>query len=315
MRYLLILAVVLVSLCTGLPEIPFINSGNTSIQQAGLLIIDAESPDAFVRVDYQPEVITGRPENILFDIENKNNFNLENVDLTIYDPCVFTGDTTKNIGEIKANRSATFSLKLTAGNTDLDKDCNVKFKLSYNTSYSLFQDIAVLSQSEYEQREAAGTLNDIPIQSSSPSSPFKISLTLLGEQPFINGEKYYMSINYANIGSGFIEVKKYDIGIATPTNIKDFTCSDDYISTSSASASASSGGFSGGASGRPIGVVGQLPNFILNKDLIFISNRAPTSTCTFTASTSQPMDIKSLTITASYKYVLYNSILIKVKRK
>jgi hypothetical protein len=307
MRYLLILAVILVSLCTGLPEIPFINSGNTSIQKAGLLIIDAESPDAFVRIDFQPEIKTGRPENILFDIENKNNFNLENAVLTIYDPCVFTGDTTKNIGDIKANRSATFSLKLTAGNIDLDKDCDVKFKLSYNTEYSLFQDIAVLSQSEYEQREAAGTLNDIPIQSSSPLSPFKISLTLLGEQPFITGEKYYMSIDYANIGSGFIEVKKYDIGIATPANVNDFSCSDDYISTSSSSGLP---GFSGGSSSSSSNF-----DLVLNKDLIFISNRAPTSTCTFTASTSQPMDIKSLTITASYKYVLYNSILIKVKRK
>jgi hypothetical protein len=273
-------------MCAGLPEIPFLNSGNASIQQGGLLIIDAESPDVFVRVDYQQEVKTGRPEEMLFVLENKNNFDLKDVHLTIYDPCVFTGNTEKDAGEIKANRSATFSLKLTAGNVDMDKDCNVKFKLNYNTSYSLFQDIAVLSQSEYDQRETAGTLKNIPIQYSSPSSPLKITINLLGEQPFVTGEKYYMSIDYANTGSGFIEVDKGDITITAPSNVNGFACDNDYDSS-----------------------------LTLNKDLIFANNRASTSTCHFTTFTSQPLDIKSLTITARYKYVLYNSIIIKVKRK
>jgi hypothetical protein len=361
MRYLLILAVILVSLCAGLPEIPFINPGNTSVQQAGLLIIDAESPDAFVRVDFQPEIKTGRSENILFDIENKNNFNLENVDLTIYDPCVFTGDTTKNIGEIKANRSATFSLKLTAGNTDLDKDCDVKFKLSYNTEYSLFQDIAVLSQSEYEQREAAGTLNNIPIQSSSPSSPFKISLSFSGKQPFITDENYRINLDYYNIGNGVLEVK--NITIINPENLKDFSCND-YKSTTincmpirecvpiptdsevieqcelgamtctwfieETDCKNQAGCYWDGTvcrgtatqcssindrqtCNKQIGC--EWSNFYLTRSLNFIGNRATGSSCSFTTTTIQPLDIKSLTITASYKYVLYNSILIKVKRK
>jgi hypothetical protein len=288
MRYLLILALFLVLLlsgCAGLPDLLF-NSGNVSIQQAGLLVIDAESPDALVRVDYQPEIRIGRTENILFDIENKNNFDLDNVVLTIYDSCIFTGDTSNTINKIKANRSATFSLKLTAGNVSFDRDCNVKFKLSYSTQYSLFQDIVVLSKSEYEQRETAGTLKDIPIQFSSPSSPLRISLSLSGEQPFITGEKYYMSLDYTNAGSGFVEVNGGDIKITPPSNVNSFACDNDYDNS-----------------------------LILNKKLTFVSNRASTSTCHFTAFTSQPMDIKSLTITASYKYVLYNSILIKVKRK
>ena len=160
MRYLLILAIVLVSLCTGLPEIPFINPGNTSVQKAGVLVIDQESPDIFVSVNAIPtEVKAGRDINVFFDLRNKNLYDLKNVNLTVYDPCIFTGDMGKYIDYIRANRTVSFSLKWTADQTDLDKDCNVKFRVSYDAESSLFQDIAVLSKSEYEQREVAGTFD------------------------------------------------------------------------------------------------------------------------------------------------------------
>ena len=285
MRYLLILAIVLVSLCAGLPEIPFLNPGNVTVQKAGILIIDSESPDVFIRAEPIPtEVKARRNVNVFFELRNKNNYDLKNVNFTVYDPCLFTGDLEKNISEIKANRTYSFSLKWTAGSTEFDRDCNVKFRILYDAEYSLFQDIAVLSQSEYEQREVAGTLNNIPIQSSFPDSPLRISLSFSDTQPFMENEKYYMIIDYTNVGSGLVEVKERDIRIQTPTNINNFYCSD-YDS-----------------------------NLALKEKLNFIGNRAPTSTCNFNTTTTQTMDIKSLSITARYKYILDSSILIKVKR-
>ena len=285
MRYLLILAIVLVSLCTGLPEIPFINPGNTSIQKAGVLIIDSESPDVFIEVNAIPtEVKASRNINVFFELRNKNLYDLKNVNLTVYDPCIFTGDMGKYIDNIGANRTVSFSLKLTAGETDLDKDCNVKFRVTYDAEYSLYQDIAVLAQSEYEQREISGTLNNIPIQSSYPESPLKISVSFSEVQPFMENENYFLYLNYYNIGNGFVDARKGDIKIQIPSNVNNFNCAD-YDSS-----------------------------LVINKDLIFIGNRASSSTCSFTTVASQEMDIKSLTITARYKYMLDNSILIKVKR-
>jgi hypothetical protein len=284
MRYLLILAIVLVSLCAGLPEIPFINPGNATVQKAGMVIIDEESPDVFITAEAIPtEVKAGRNVNIYFELRNKNNFDLKNVNLLVYDSCIFTGETEKNIDVLKANRSVRWSLKLTAGSTDLDKNCNVKFRVKYDAEYSMFQDIAVLTQSEYEQREVSGTLNSIPIQSSFPETPLKISLSFSDTQPFINNENYYMNLDYYNKGNGFIEVEKGNITIKTPSNIKDFSCSD-------------------------------YNDLALNRSLKFIENRAASSTCSFTTNSSQQLDIKSLSITARYKYMLDNSILIKVKR-
>jgi hypothetical protein len=284
MRYLLLLAIVLVSLCAGLPEIPFINPGNATVQKAGMVIIDEESPDVFITAEAIPtEVKAGRNVNIYFELRNKNNFDLKNVSLLVYDSCIFTGETEKNIDALKANRSVQWSLKLTAGSTDLDKNCNVKFRVKYDAEYSMFQDIAVLTQSEYEQREVSGTLNNIPIQSSFPETPLRISLSFSDTQPFINNENYYMNLDYYNKGNGFIEVEKENITIKTSSNIKDFSCND-------------------------------YNDLALNRSLKFIENRAAGSTCSFTTVAAQPLDIKSLTITARYKYMLDNSILIKVKR-
>jgi len=288
MRYLLFLALILIvsmSMCAGLPEIPFFNTGG-DIQKAGVIVMDAESPDVFIRAEAIPptEVRAGRNVNVYFELRNKNTYSLKNVKLTVYDPCIFSGDIEKLITEIKANKTYTFSLKWTAGSTDIDKDCKIKFRIEYDAEYSLSQNIAVLSQTEYEQREVSGTLHDIPIQSSFPDSPLKILLSFSETQPFINNEKYYLQLDYRNAGSGVIDVGKGAITIKPPVNVKDFTCSDYDSSLTNTEA------------------------------LNFITNRASTSSCSFTASTSQIMDIMSLSITARYKYMLDNSILIKVKR-
>lgn len=290
MRYLLFLAsilvITLVSMCAGLPEVPFFNTGDGSIQKAGVIIMDTESPDVFIRAEAIPptEVRSGRNVNVYFELRNKNTYSLKNIKLTVYDPCIFSGDVEKLITEIKANKTYTFSLKWTAGNVDLDTDCKVKFRIEYDAEYSLFQNIAVLSQSEYEQRELAGTLHDIPIQSSFPDSPLRISLSFSETQPFINNEKYYLQLDYRNVGGGVVNVDSGDITIKPPANVKEFSCAD----------------YSG--------------NLANSKALNFISNRASTSSCSFTTSTAQTMDIMSLVVSARYKYMLDNSILIKVKR-
>jgi hypothetical protein len=272
-------------MCTGLPEIPFFNTGGTTVQKSGVIILDSESPDVFIRAEAIPtEVKEGRNVNVYFELRNKNSYDLKNIKLTVYDPCIFTGDVEKLMNEIKANRTYTFSLKWTAGRTELEKECNVKFRITYDAEYSLSQDIVVLSQAEYEQREISGTLNTIPIQYSYPESPLKINLAFSDTQPFMVNEKYYLHLDYLNAGSGLIEVNSGDIIIKPPINVKDFYCND-YDSS-----------------------------LALKEKLNFIGNRASTSACSFTATTTQTMDMKTLTISARYKYILDSSILLKVKR-
>ena len=328
MRYLLILAILAISMCTGLPEIPFINPGNTSIQKSGIITVDTESPDVFIRAEFIPsEVKGGRPASIFFELKNKNTFNLKNITLFVYDSCIFSGNTTKTIDELKINRSIQWSWSWKAGNTSLDKDCKVKFRVTYDAEYSIFQDIAVLSSSEYQLKEVEGTLGDVPIQISSTESPFKVTLSFSDKQPFIENENYYLNLDYYNSGIGVIDFKA--LTITTPDNVENFNCSDYNYKTKAELCTlffkSKPGDFwYSFCDANHDGIVdindiillgGVMSNTLnINRKLTFVKNRAAGSVCSFTTKTSQPMDIKSLTITASYKYILDNSILMRVKR-
>ncbi len=365
MRYLPLLAIVLVSLCTGLPEIPFFNPGNSTSVGSGTLIIDSESPDLFISLDAVPnEVKSGRSANLMFELRNKKSYPLENINLTIYDTCIFTTDDEKNyIKEIKANGTKTINIKLTAEDTELDKTCNIKFRVDYQAENSFYQDIAVLSKDEYEQREISGTLGNVPVQQNFPYSPLLISLSISDKQPFMENEKYYLTIDYRNVGSGIIYIG--NITMLTPPNIKDVDCNNDYKLGASSTTSGSCFGipFScyafedpssceeqpgcvwnrnmGACLGTYTGPPGPPTScegldqtdcnsitgcrweiktsykdiFYLARTLRFIGNRAQTSTCSFTTTTTQPINIKSLALTASYKYALDNSISIRVRVK
>jgi len=294
MKYFLILTiflVVMISLCTALPfdipGLPFFGLSNETNQtQIGLLKINTDSPDMFIRVEAIPsEVKSGRSETINFEIENKNSYDLKNVKVEAYDPCVFIGEFSKSIGVIKGNRTYMWSWTWKTEKTDVDKNCNVKFRIEYEADNTYYQDIAVLSESEYQLREIQGTLNQVPVQFSYPNSPFKISLKISDEQPLLNNENYYMYIDYVNIGGGLLDVKS--VRINAPDNIKDISCKD--------------------YSGDAILTLNRIP-------LDFVGNRASTSTCSFTSTTSEPLKISSLVLITSYKYSIYDVISINVKR-
>jgi len=297
MKYLLILAIVFISLCVGLPiELPQL--GQTPItQEPGVSIIDQGSPDIYLSIQTIPlEVRQGRTLTLIFEIRNKNTFDLEDVEVMAYDTCIFDYDDSsertasyRDIDTLSPNETETWTWEWITGSTELEKDCEIKFKTEYIGNFSLFQDIAILSESEYKIRQLEGTLQNVPIRSYSSKTPLKITLTFPENQPFLEDiTGYSMYIDYYNIGIGFITVNKEDIEIDIPGNIEnqELDCGDYYTSEG-----------------------------VLNKDLRFIKNKALRTTCDFkTIKVGQPIDIKSLSLTANYKYVLDNSISVRVKR-
>jgi len=286
MRYLLILPIVLISLCANLPiQLP--TFPQPQIQQAGVFTIDVGSPDVFINIQaVPPEVKSGRYVQMIFELRNKHSYDLENVVLTVYDhPCFTEGNFTSDEYTIKANRSVSWTWKWKA-ETDLTKQCLIRFRTKYDGEYFFSQDIAVLPESEYQLRSTQGTLKDVPIQSFSSDSPLSVSLIFSEEQPFLENQKgYYMYINYYNKGEGFFDT--INLNITTPSNIGNLNCAD-YVSIGADVLS-------------------------LNKKLTFIRNKATPTTCSFDTLSATAMNIKSLSITASYKYVLDNSISITVK--
>ena len=284
MRYFLLIAIVFVSLCV---EIPFLQIPNTFLPQNKTVQgIEISNEDIYVNINVLPaEVMEGRNITIMFQVMNKASYNLENVKLNLYDPCVFSGSgTEKVIGTLRPNQTNSSSLVLKAGSVTLPRDCEMKFRVEYEGKFSLSQDIAVLTEPEYNVRLLQGTLKSVPIGSLSSISPLKISLTLTQEQPLLSETTTDMEINYIYIGDGFINVTS--VVIKVPDNLQYLSCTD-YT-------------YAGGT-------------LSLNKALKFINKRANPSICTFKTKANSPMDIESLFLTARYKYILDNSITVRVK--
>lgn len=295
---LLILFVVAVSLCSELPfSLPEIPTGTSQ----GAATIDSGSPDIYVNVEtLASEIKSGRSMQLFFELGNKQLYDLTNVYFEVYDhPCfnIASNNFSYNCkdGTLRSNETCSWSWRWDSDTegSNADRTCQIKFLVSYSATNSIFQDIAVLSETEYNQRETAGTLNSIPIQFNSAKGPLQVYLTFSEPQPFIADQSgYSMFINYNNAGDGLFadETNDIDIRLNVSDNIKDLSCGDQYT--------------------------GSFPNFQLNKDkpLKFIKGRSVPTICSFsTSSDVSTMSIRSLNIEIGYKYTLYGSFPIIVR--
>jgi hypothetical protein len=291
MRYFLLIAIVAISLCVEIPFLPFSQLTPPKTLAPGVLELSNE--EIYVNIKTLPTEITGGGNvTIIYQIMNKATYKLKNIILTLYDPCVFNNGNSKEvvINNLRPNQTNSSSWVLKSDVVNLTRDCKLKFMVKYEGIFSLFQDIAVLTSSEYNVRLLQGTLKNIPISSSSSISPLKIYLTFNEEQPFLTGIPIDMQINYAYTGDGFINVTSGGVAIKVPDNLlgSEPSCTDyNYDSGTQ--------------------------TLTLKKELKFINKRASSSICTFTTKASQMLDIKSLILTASYKYMIDGFITVKVK--
>jgi len=290
MRYFLLIAIVAVSLCIEIPFLPFSQIPSNVLTPG---TIEVSNEEIYVSAKALPtEVSGGSNVTLVFQVTNKANYDLVGVNLDLYDPCVFNEVAPESIGTLKSNQTKSWSWTLKSGVVTLSRDCELKFRVEYKGKFSLFQDIAVLTLSEYNTRLMQGTLKNLPISSSSSSSPLKISLSFTEDQPFLDGTSTNAQINYAYTGDGFIDVKYGGVAIKVPDNLQGSnpSCTDYNYDSGTQTLS-------------------------LNKTdgLKFISKRSTPSICTFTTKASQMLDIKSLILNASYKYMIDGSIPITVK--
>src|SRR3972149_6760047 len=162
MRNLLVLSVLLVSMCV-------------SAQQASVIIEDDSQTDLFIKAEAIPaEVRSGRNLDMVFEVRNKRADTVRNITLLAYDQCLFSGDNTKTFVEIRPNEPKRWSWKWLAGDVNVRRDCNIGFKVDYEADFYRTQTLSVLTESEYNQRESAGTLDSVPRSSSTSSNPIDI---------------------------------------------------------------------------------------------------------------------------------------------
>jgi len=289
---LLLLAVIAVSACVNLPFFQGkVGFGPSSVTE--------ENPDMLFDVTaVQPEVKAGRTLTIEYLVQNKHEiFDMEKVNLNVYDLCLMGGkggiftDLT-----LKPNRTKSTSEKYSVGSTDFEKSCEIKFRGSYKGHFEASQDVAVLTQAEYDLRSQRGTLGEINPLSSASRNAVTMTISFLESQPYVDGDSAHMYIDYASSGNGIAEkLDKGEVVFTIPKNAESMECTDYEKSK--------------------ILVPVQSDIMKLKRDLKFTEGKAPRTTCTFTAKASNPVDSKTISLFGNYTYIMDGSIIVKVLPK
>ncbi len=288
MRYLAISMIIAVVLVSGCVQFDDFGEARTGIPQ-----ITISSPDIQIDVEAFPEEVKeGRNISLYFDVWNKHeDMDIENFDLKIYDLCVFKdGSDTVDVWvdeTIQRNRTTSEDIKLKTGSIDFERDCQIRFRSEYEASIIKSHTVAVLQESEYYQREDTDRLGEISISSTTTTNPLSISISFSDSQPFLDSEENIMYIDYSYSGDGYIDsLPVGSITLDLPDNMQNIKCND-------------------------YSLVGEV--YSISRKKTFINKQAPRSTCTFTTNASQPIDSKTMILEGTYKYVLDDSLLVRVK--
>lgn len=286
MKYLIVL-LALVVLVSGCVEFPFAQTASFSVGT-----MSATTNDMGISAEANPkEVHSGRTTLINFIVNNLQSTDINNVAIDVYDRCLFTGegDVKKTIETIAPNRSSSWKATLTLKDVTEERDCELKFKTTYDSQFSLSKQIIVLSESEYTQREHSNTLNELSAGESSTRNSLKITTSMSKDQPLLAGAKVYLYIDYSYLGPGIIDTLGAGSIIIVPAkNMKNFNCNN----------------FE-----KTVDLNGE--HYASDKDMEFVDKKLPRTTCEFIADTTAPIDTSTLTLTADYTYQLDYPLVIK----
>ncbi len=276
-------------------------SGCTNISEtikAGLLTVDKSTEDILVHAELsQPQLKSGMSTNIKFTAENKQQFELKNFALNVFDLCDFTctvsGSSTEapqfSADTIRPNRTKDFQMNCKAPVVESERTCEIKFRSSYEGSLGQTHDIFVVTESEF----ATGRTKVSPL-STETKSPLKISVSWSDTQPFVENDDAILYLDYSYTGEGIIEkLRPGDVSFVFPKNLEleEGRCID-FVKSE----------------------IGE-NNYTLAKDLLFIAGKAKRSTCVFKTKASQPIDSGKLSLKAKFKYTLDGSLPVTVVPK
>jgi|GEM_PF-5320734 len=204
-----------------------------------------------------------------------------------------TGDPLNNGVTILANRTQTFNIKYRMGDPGLAEKTNIKLRSTYVSNASTSTTVAVLSDTEYFQRKAKGTLGEIPTSTWTSTSPLQLTVSWSDTMPLLDKQNVQMYVDYKNTGSGIIEnLMPHQAFFSIPSNLEPKNC-DDYTLVN-----------------LPEGNRLELKN-----QLDFIQNKAKRSTCTFVAHSAGPIDSTSITGWVQYTYEIDNTITVPIIQK
>lgn len=221
----LIASLMLLSGCVNLPGAEISDVGLLGLGEPEYTVPEEIS----VAVQAVPgNVRPGRRMEAFFDIDNTGNTTLENVRLDDVDNCVFNLQEKEGIDgtnlEPLDKKSPTWTFEAPE-NVTMDKRCDMRYRVSYDsTAHALFN-VRALSEDEYITREKAGDLAGLSdVRYEKTRTPVEIMAEVSEEQPMIEGESFLVHFHIENKGDGFVDedgFKPGDIRLSFPGDILD----------------------------------------------------------------------------------------------
>ena len=235
---------------------------------------------------YPREVYEGKNTVLYFSLSNDGNITISDFNLEFTDLCEFEDkELKKTIDEIEPGEYEEWSWEITAKESDVIRDCSLRYDVSYESSSRATYDIAAISENEQQRLLKEGKMEEIDLNYFRTKSPVEIDISLSKEQPILEGSSFYLYIDLTNVGSGYLEkINKGEASIEYPRFLELESC-DDYDS-----------------------------NGNLKRDLDFISGRTKRSTCKFKVREGTVIrDIGRFEVQINYKYMYHKTINVRIK--
>lgn len=221
---LLVVSVLFASGCVNLPSVDYANVGLLGLGEPKYTVPEEISVD----VEAHPSTVrSGREMKAFFDVTNTGNTTLKDVRLEDIDNCVFDpeDDDLENIGEdMRSGDKRTVTWEFNAP-TDIDmkKSCDMRYRVSYDSTAKAVFNIRALKEEEYILRERAGDLDKLSdVRYEKTKTPVEIMANVSEQQPMMGGDDFLVHFYLENNGEGFVEdrtIGKEDIVMSYPENM------------------------------------------------------------------------------------------------
>ncbi|MFB6088556.1 MAG: hypothetical protein ABEK36_02130 [Candidatus Aenigmatarchaeota archaeon] len=238
------------------------------------------------------EVYSGESSRLYFNVENAGNTTLNNINLQIIDPCVFSpGNQNKFVGRLEPTGFEDWNWRVRANEVKMEKNCQVMYRTTYESEAAALYDIAVISEEEYLRLKKKGTMEqDITINYYKTNSPLDIQMKISRNQPLMSGNEFYLDLQVVNKGMGEtprLMLPAGSLSVDYPNFLTFMGCND----------------FNPSGTG-----------ISLNKDLKFFNGKTKKMSCKFRVNRNVGIkEIGQFKVNLRYKYKINKVINVKVK--
>lgn len=158
------------------------------------------------------ELEGGETTDLLFDLKNTGNMSIGDVKINLTDTCVFNSTKkkeSKNIGDLDPGQAADWNLRMESEPVDIERMCDIRYRVSYDSNATARYDIAALSEDEYLRLKRGGDLKkEVSLNYYKTDTPVDIQISLSDKQPVVGGDRFYLTLKLVNQGNGKVEGQK-----------------------------------------------------------------------------------------------------------